>query len=163
MLKILVALLPVPYVDNNNISVVNVNALCVTMHKYNIANLSSIHLNLKCSLLFCSENIRFRIENSNENYFVHKLKIVINNVIRCLGKDKLFPAENPVFCDEKNDDPFYEIQCCRTDLCNKYIHISIAGIGENSNQQQTNKNSSKSHPPHQYYNIHKLYAHQLNG
>lgn len=60
-------------------------------------------------------------------------------MIRCLGKDKLFPAENPVFCDDKNDDPFYEIQCCRTDLCNKYIHISIPGKGEDSIQQQKKK------------------------
>lgn len=64
--------------------------------------------------------------------------IALNKMIRCLDQDKLFPAEKPVLCDEKNDDPFYEIQCCRTDFCNKFIHISKPGKGgEDSIQQQT--------------------------
>lgn len=51
--------------------------------------------------------------------------------IRCLDEDKLFPAENPVFCDEKNEHPFYDIQCCgRDDFCNKNITFKFPKKGE---------------------------------
>lgn len=42
---------------------------------------------------------------------------------RCLDEDKLFPASKPVLCEEKNANPFFEIKCCRSDYCNKFIRF----------------------------------------
>lgn len=93
-------------------------------------------------------------------------------MIRCLGQDKLFPAAKPVLCDEKNDDPFYEIQCCRSDFCNKHIHISIPGNGgeepysatnKKQNQKQNHQKATQTftihHPPTTIITFITIYAH----
>lgn len=49
---------------------------------------------------------------------------------RCLDEDKLFPSSKPVFCEEKNVDPFFEIKCCRSDYCNKFLRFELPKRGE---------------------------------
>lgn len=50
---------------------------------------------------------------------------------RCLAQEKLFPPDNPVWCKEQNEDPFFLMQCCdNNDLCNKDIIIKLPERGE---------------------------------
>lgn len=62
--------------------------------------------------------------------------------IRCLAADKLFPPSKPIFCEEKNVNPYFEIKCCSTsDKCNQYLRFDLPKGGENSTfRKNTQKN-----------------------
>jgi len=76
----------------------------------------------------------------NDNYICEtdglcftSVELLRNELIysyRCLAREKLLPAENPVWCKEKNDNPFFEMKCCSNDLCNKNIKFILPERGE---------------------------------
>lgn len=76
-------------------------------------------------------------------------------MIRCLDKDKLFPATNPVLCEEKTLDPFYEIKCCNSDNCNKFIRFVIPKRGETNSHPKQFSPKDRSH--FIYFSIQYLY------
>lgn len=42
-----------------------------------------------------------------------------------MNQATLFPPENPVWCNEKNEKPFYEMKCCAYDNCNLNLTLSF--------------------------------------
>lgn len=64
---------------------------------------------------------------------------VLANVIRCLDQAKLFPATKPVLCEEKTINPFYEIKCCKSDYCNKFIRFVMPKRGEDQQDKMQNQ------------------------
>lgn len=84
-------------------------------------------------LIICVHVIRIE-KNINKNKLHIWIKMNVTIVwsrictppptpIRCLDEDKLFPASKPVLCEEKNANPYFEIKCCRSDNCNKFIRF----------------------------------------
>lgn len=51
-------------------------------------------------------------------------------MLRCLAKSQLFPPENPIWCKEKNEKPFFEMKCCNESFCNKNIVLNLPVQGE---------------------------------
>lgn len=47
-----------------------------------------------------------------------------------MDEERLFPASKPVLCEEKSVSPHYEVKCCRSDYCNKYIRFELSRRGE---------------------------------
>lgn len=52
---------------------------------------------------------------------------------RCLDQAKFFPPDNPVWCTEKNEQPYFEMKCCRTHMCNKEIVFNLPTKGGEPN------------------------------
>lgn len=70
---------------------------------------------------------------------------------RCMHKAQIFPPDGmmPVWCHEKNDKPFFEIQCCSTDMCNKDIILSIPDeiVGERRSPKRPPKQTTHTTNP----------------
>lgn len=47
-----------------------------------------------------------------------------------MDAERLFPVSKPILCEEKSVSPFFEVKCCRSDYCNKYVRFELPRRGE---------------------------------